>query len=254
MTTKSRRAVTTLSILMILASLVAPARVEALECGDVNQSGGVLASDALEVLRASVGLVELACPAGLPATGAATPYGIGSDGDLQSGSGLSYVDNGDGTVTDLSTGLMWEKKDDNPTPTIHDKDNTYSFSSGGSLMDGTMKTVFLDTLNDVGGGGTNCFAGHCDWRIPNSMELYSLFDAEGSGPAVDPAFHQSATCTGCTDVSIATCSCTALEHYWSSTTAATGPNDASYVDFDSGVVDNDGKDNGLRVRAVRGAL
>jgi hypothetical protein len=68
-------------------------------------------------------------------------------------------------------------------------------------MDGTMVTLFLATLN--GGGG---FAGCTDWRIPNAKELQSIVNYEVSNPAVDPAFHQSATCTGCTDVT--TCSCT----------------------------------------------
>jgi hypothetical protein len=38
------------------------------------------------------------------------------------------VDNGDGTITDDQTGLMWEKKDDNNTGGIHDKDNEYTWA------------------------------------------------------------------------------------------------------------------------------
>jgi len=34
------------------------------------------------------------------------------------------VDNGDGTITDPATGLMWEKKDDGEG--IHDVGNTYT--------------------------------------------------------------------------------------------------------------------------------
>src|SRR5262245_44504485 len=47
-----------------------------------------------------------------PASGQTTPYGPGSDGDIRAGAALSYTDNGDGTITDHTTGLMWEKKDD----------------------------------------------------------------------------------------------------------------------------------------------
>ena len=106
---------------------------------------------------------------GLPATGQTTSYGTGTDADVQAGDALSYTDNGDGTITDHNTGLMWEKKDDSGG--IHDFDNTYSWcvdvspangtcDNGTNSMDGTIVT-FLATLN--GGGG---FAGYTDWRIP----------------------------------------------------------------------------------------
>ena len=35
--------------------------------------------------------------------------GTGQDGDLRKGAPLSYTDNGNGTVTDNNTGLVWEK-------------------------------------------------------------------------------------------------------------------------------------------------
>jgi hypothetical protein len=44
-----------------------------------------------------------------------------------------FVDNGDGTITDLWTVRMWEKKDDSGG--IHDKDNTYSWA-GCCQVDG----------------------------------------------------------------------------------------------------------------------
>ena len=95
-----------------------------------------------------------------PASGQTTAFGADSDGAVQAGAPLAYVDNGDGTITDLNTGLMWEKKDDSGG--VHDKDNTYTWSTGTNNMDGTIVTTFLDTLNDVAGGGASCFAGHCD--------------------------------------------------------------------------------------------
>ncbi len=192
----------------------------------------------------------------LPATGQTTAFGPGSDGDVQAGAALSYTDNGDGTITDNNTGLMWEKKDDSGG--IHGQNNTYTWcgTSCGTtnIMDGTITTTFLDTLNDVGGGGASCFAGHCDWRIPNKKELESLDDSKVSGFApIDAAFLQ-ATCTGCTDVTLATCSCTASSAssaYWSSTTSPFG---VWVVFFSNGVVGNAGKTFTLPVRAVRGGL
>src|SRR5947208_7068323 len=40
-----------------------------------------------------------------------------------------YLDNGDGTVTDNPTGLMWEKKSASGTGDIHDVSNTYTWSA-----------------------------------------------------------------------------------------------------------------------------
>src|SRR5919198_2193305 len=40
---------------------------------------------------------------------------------------LAYVDNGDGTITDSNTGLVWEKK--SADGTIHEKDMTYIWSN-----------------------------------------------------------------------------------------------------------------------------
>ena len=50
--------------------------------------------------------------------------GTGQDGELQKGVARSYTDNGDGTITDNTTGLIWEKLTDDGT--IHDKDNVYT--------------------------------------------------------------------------------------------------------------------------------
>jgi hypothetical protein len=44
------------------------------------------------------------------------------------GPGPRLVDNGDGTVTDNETGLMWEQKTDDGG--IHDATNRYSWSNG----------------------------------------------------------------------------------------------------------------------------
>jgi hypothetical protein len=243
MTGDFRIAAATLSISLITASVLAPSPCEALECGDVNQDGSVFASDAFEVLRKAVGLVELTCPTGLPATGRMTPNGTGSDGDVQAGNALSFVDNGDGTA-----------KDNNPTPTIHDTFATFTWSTVfPHKMDRTIKTVFLDTLNDAG-SGTNCFAGYCDWRIPNSKELYSLFDLEVTSPAVDPALHQGATCGGCTDITLATCSCTTSSNYWTSTSWSGNPDSAWYEHLGFGSLSVGSKTNAFHARAVRGGL
>jgi len=187
-------------------------------------------------------------------TGQTTAYGTGSDGDLQKGASQSFTDNGDGTITDNTTGLMWEKKSDDGDP-LHDKDNTYSWcadvspmdfmcDNGTNAMDGTMVTTFLAGLN--GGSG---FAGHSDWRIPNANELESIRNLENVNPATYSAFNTgcAATCT------VTMCSCTQSDAYWSSTTDQINPVHAWYVDFTDGILYANPKiNNFFYVRAVRG--
>ncbi|VGO15162.1 hypothetical protein PDESU_03744 [Pontiella desulfatans] len=66
----------------------------------------------------------------------------------------SYKDNGDGTVTDLVTGLMWTK-------------------------DPGDKMTYTDALKNA----PKCkVGGHGDWRLPTIKELYSLIKLDGLDP------------------------------------------------------------------------
>ena len=64
----------------------------------------------------------------------------------------SYTDNGDGTVTDNVTGLMWQK---DPGSTKHTWDDAMAGASSFNL------------------------AGYTDWRLPTIKELYSLINFTG---------------------------------------------------------------------------
>ena len=121
--------------------------------------------------------------------------------DTSGCSATRFVDNGDGTVTDTQTGLMWEQKDslDNTAnySDPHDADNTYTWSSSGAAPDGTAFTEFLAALNNGtssdGTATTGCFANHCDWRLPTVVELRGILDLTATGcgsgsPCIDPAF------------------------------------------------------------------
>ena len=179
---------------------------------------------------------------GFPATGQMTCWdtsgnvvpcaGTGQDGDVQAGSTLSYVDNGDGTITDLNTGLTWEKKSDDGT--IHDRDTTYVWSDAFA--------IFIAGLNSM------AFAGHTDWRLPNAKELQSIMSYETSNPSVDPAFN-TACVPGCT---VLTCSCTKAADHWSASTNANVPINAWRGDFFAGFIRPGDKTGGNFVRAVRG--
>jgi len=160
-----------------------------------------------------------------------------------------YVANGDGTVTDNQTGLMWQMQTSTCGGEITCYTNTYTWSSTGTAADGTLYTTFLATLNggdyyspsagqDVSAGPGACFANHCDWRIPNIVELKSILLSLypcGTSPCIDPAF-------GPTQVSF----------YWSSSSLAGGPLFPWIVLFANGFVDNDSfKSNDFYARAVR---
>ncbi|MBI5505004.1 MAG: DUF1566 domain-containing protein [Deltaproteobacteria bacterium] len=183
-----------------------------------------------------------------PATGQTVSYpadlffssgqAVEDDGAVQAGSPLSFLDNGDGTITDLNTGLMWEKKSNDGS--IHDLDRTYFWSKAGTY------TVWdwLGLMNTEDGAG---FAGHNDWRLPNRRELDSLVDFSRVDPSVAPPF-QSACPEGC---AVTACSCTALADYWSSTTAAVNTSLAWVVEFSRGRADDRAKSTARAVRAVR---
>lgn len=79
---------------------------------------------------------------------------FGQDAQYQ-GNIASYQDNNDGTVTDLNTGLMWQRDPG-------DKMEYYAA---------------------VDGADSFTLAGYDDWRVPTIKELYSLMDFRGLDPS-----------------------------------------------------------------------
>jgi len=167
-----------------------------------------------------------------------------------------FADNGDGTVTDKQTGLMWEKKagfsglqvvcsSSGVCPDPHDADNLYTYSSGSPTgPPGTAFTVMLVQLN-AGAG----FAGHTDWRLPTREELQAIVDyADASSPVINAAFDTSCT-SSCT---VTTCSCTSPDRHWTSDLVAVGAaGRAWFVNFGVGDVGDDSRDTDYNARAVR---
>lgn len=173
----------------------------------------------------------------------------GLGGSTTCGGQPRYVNNGDGTITDNLTGLVWERKSDDGS--VHDKDTTGTWSTGSPYNgNGTAFTTFLRDGLNAGAG----FAGANDWRLPTIAELQTILLPEPypctTNPCVDLAFNNGCT-SNCT---VLTCSCTQASLYWSATTYSSSSGSAWFVYFGSGFADTNFKPNFSYVRAVRGGL
>ncbi len=84
----------------------------------------------------------------------------------------NFTDNGDGTVTDHSTGLVWQKCSRGQT-------NNSSCSGSPTASDWNSALNYCNTLTLAGK----------TWRLPNIRELYSLVDTnKTSSPFIDTSY------------------------------------------------------------------
>jgi len=165
------------------------------------------------------------------------------------GASCRWLDNADGTATDLNSGLQWELKTDDGS--VHDEHDTYRWSTtfGVTTPNGTVFTAFLGTLNGgVSGDGhttAGCFASHCDWRLPTIEELRGILEAESPNCTMSP-------CTTIPGFTASNPGVTSASWYWSSSTHSPGLSDSAwYADFDVGFVGFVGKAIDIHARAVR---
>jgi hypothetical protein len=82
-----------------------------------------------------------------------------------SGNQPSYTNNGDGTVTDNVTGLMWQQSPD---------------TDGDGDINAADKLTYDEA---VAGASTQTTGGYSDWRLPTIKELYSLILFSGLDPS-----------------------------------------------------------------------
>ncbi|MGB5444283.1 MAG: DUF1566 domain-containing protein, partial [Psychromonas sp.] len=154
-----------------------------------------------------------------------------------------YVDNGDKTITDTQSGLMWAKNDSgaayakgidyqNAFDWIKSDENDNNPLKTGASKNGAMDWVealaYVKKMNDQN------YLGHSDWRLPNVKELetitdYSYSPVKTNSPAIDPIFNMTTISNENGDDDWA--------FYWSNTThkalanGVLNVNHASYVAF-----------------------
>lgn len=154
---------------------------------------------------------------GINKTGVTISYVAGDDGDYQKGyprQGPRFTDNGDGTITDNATGLMWAK----------DGDGVLCYNG-----------LTMPRNSAIGYTEGKVFAGYSDWRVGNVAELRSIIDYGRSSPAIDPIFIN-----------------TKSDGYWTSTSNVANPAYGLYVHFLNGMHTFGNIDTPRYTRAVRG--
>lgn len=86
-----------------------------------------------------------------------------------------FTDNGNSTITDTSTALMWQKD------TPRDKQGNYELMTWEEALD------YCENLS---------LAGYTDWRLPNIKELSSLVDYTRHDPAIDTTYFPNTVFSG----------------------------------------------------------
>jgi len=127
----------------------------------------------------------------------------------------SYINNGDATVTDISTGLMWQQGRAPNTMTLADAEAYCTYLNQNYLL-----------------------GGHNNWRLPTIKELCSLSNYNSRNPSIDSSFFPD----------------TASSFYWSSTINEFYTHDSWLVSFSDGNFNFfDSSDYSYYVRVVRDA-
>lgn len=132
-----------------------------------------------------------------------------------------FSDNGDGTVTDTASGLLWKRCSEGQTwdgTTCAEAATAHSWREAMDLADAAT------------------YAGKEDWRLPSLEELAALVEKACSRPAIDPQVFPG----------------TAAAVYWSSTADTTNVDYAWLVHFHDGHGAKGHKYRAGHVRLVRG--
>ena len=134
-----------------------------------------------------------------------------------------FQDNGDGTVSDLQTSLMWQQCSIGQSGVDCATGSETYFTWDLALQQG-------EALNSSGG-----FAGYTDWRLPNIKELRSLVEYACNAPSINISFFPN----------------TPGLIYWSSSPYAPYSDYVWIVYFNDGTSDNYRRNTSHSVRLVR---
>jgi hypothetical protein len=159
----------------------------------------------------------------------------GQDGEY-SINPMSFADHGNGTVTDNTTGLMWQKcsAGQNAT-TCSGTATTYNWYRARGIAD-----ITYNPLPIISVCGSLVLASYSDWRLPTKKELTTIEDYSVSrpGPTIKGTYFPNTKTT---------------ENYWSSDTLASNTDNAWFASFWDGLISNsDPKSTPNYVRCVRG--
>jgi hypothetical protein len=125
---------------------------------------------------------------------------------IKTAPGSRYVDNGDGTVSDLQVGLVWQKCSIGQSGADCSIGSAQAFKWDQAVLQ-------ADLINSSGG-----FAGHADWRLPKINELRSLVEGACWSPSINITFFPN----------------TPDSDYWSSSTYSGFAKNSWYVSFNNG--------------------
>ena len=205
---------------------------------DSNLSGRVSGAD-LTVLKRDLGRMDcettpdVPAPAPVEKTGQTTSYATGDDGDLEKGVAWPnprFTDNGDGTVTDNLTGLIWLKN----ANCFGTRSWNNALSDSNGLSSGSCG------LTDGSNSG--------DWRLPNKRELISITHDGYYGPSLPDTAGTGNWSQGDPFNNVQS------DYYWSATTNASSTNYAWSVHMYYGYVYEAYKTNYYYVWPVRGGM
>jgi hypothetical protein len=141
-----------------------------------------------------------------------------------------YIDNGDGTVTDTRTWLIWLKN----ANCFGNQDWKTAMQSVAKLADGQCG------LSDGSKAG--------DWRLPTKEELEAMVDKKYENPALSNAAGTSQWTEGDAFSGVQS------YYYWSSTSDAYNAGYAWNVGLYDGYVDSSGNPSSNYVWPVRGGI
>ncbi len=130
-----------------------------------------------------------------------------------------FIDNNNGTISDVGTGLMWQK--------------CQLGLSGSSCTNGSATTHNWQLALDEAQSST--VAGYNDWRLPNHKELLSIVEQRCYNPSINTTYFPN----------------TSGSNFWSASQHAHYSGSAWFVNFSRGYSDYYGRYSSQSVRLVR---